>query len=108
MASSERAAGGLGCTWRTTQQLKEAPRGAFYIWRGPRNYVMRLASDLGRGDIRFIGPDVARHHLLGKQGVVLIDHDIEWPELPEDLQAQILVMNSRWVQAQKLNDSPKE
>ena len=42
---------------RTTQQMKEAPLGAIYIWlHGEVWYPKNLAAKIGRADLQIVGP----------------------------------------------------
>ena len=67
-------------TGRTTKQLREAPRGALFIWcNGNLAYARSMAANLGRSDIDIRGPDVFdAHGSLQLRGrfwpKVIIDH----------------------------------
>lgn len=62
-------------TGRTSRQMLEAPRDAFYIWPTPYTwYPKSLAQYLGRGDLRVISPESAAHELRVHHADFVIDH----------------------------------
>lgn len=64
-------------TGRTTQQLKDAPQGAIFVWcNGRVDYPQNIARDMGRDDIR-IKPFswLEERNILGLRDIkVVIDH----------------------------------
>ena len=45
-------------TGRTTNQIKHAPQGAFFVWiNASTDYPRQLAKQLGRDDLRIVSPN---------------------------------------------------
>jgi len=64
-------------TGRTTKQMREAPRGAVFVWcNGRTDYPRSLAASIGRRDLCIITPEDAREgrQLRGARHVV-VDHE---------------------------------
>lgn len=63
-------------TGTTTEQIKNAPKDAIYVWCNSQlQYASQLARDLGRRDITVVSPgwlDFNQHH--GLRRPVIIDH----------------------------------
>ncbi len=74
MTETERGSG------RTTQQMKQAPRGAIFVWvNGWLRYPAELASALDRSDLKIYGPSILEHGAERLRGLelsgIVIDHD---------------------------------
>lgn len=64
---------------RTTQQLRDAPHGALFIWcRHDATYARRIARTvLGRHDLRIVGRGALRtEKILNATGPIILDHAI--------------------------------
>lgn len=60
---------------RTTEQLKAAPKGAFFVWCNDRlSYPQDLLKRLERTDIRVVGPSDVRWMFRGLPVPVVVDH----------------------------------
>jgi hypothetical protein len=61
---------------RTTQQMREAPRHALFVWcNGHLSYPRDLARSLGRDDLDIVGPYMLdRRQLAGRRIPVVVDH----------------------------------
>lgn len=88
-------------TGRTTEQMKHAPYGAYYVWCNRHlNYPTDLARRLGRPDIRVVRPGWLRD---GWQGVLLypgdvvLDHAIQPRQLDEEQQYGVVRLHERGV-----------
>jgi hypothetical protein len=67
-------------TGTTTQQMKAAPKNATYIWvHGDTYYPKQLAKELGRTDLKIVGPDwLTDYRFMGLRDLeVVIDHATE-------------------------------
>ncbi len=64
-------------TGRTTEQMRNAPHGATFVWSFRPGYARDLARRLGRGDLRIVMPDALTDgRCLGIDPEKLIlDHD---------------------------------
>lgn len=63
-------------TGRTTQQMKEAPKGAVFVWNNNHlHYAHGLAHKLGREDLRIVSPSwLHQGHYRGLDVDVVLDH----------------------------------
>lgn len=61
---------------RTTEQILTAPYKAVYVWcNGHPDYVRRLCRDLGRSDLRVVGPDyIVDRRYYGQNTPCVFDH----------------------------------
>ncbi len=62
---------------RTTEQMREAPKDAMYVWGSgsPRRYATELARSIGRRDLRIVSPDwLIGDQWLGTVRAVVVDH----------------------------------
>lgn len=67
--------GGPRGSGRTTRQMQRAPKDAFYIVPGVREYYRDLADKMDRRDLRIHGQVVLdSHYLNGYTVTVVIDH----------------------------------
>lgn len=70
-------------TGRTTKQMKEAPKGAVFIWCNQHiDYPRELARKLGRTDLIIYGPAVFENNGFRLHGVrsIVIDHAARIPK----------------------------
>jgi hypothetical protein len=60
----------------TTKQMREAEPGALFVWcNSDLSYPKHLAHNLGRDDLRIVGPSVLNEsRLLGQQCQIVVDH----------------------------------
>jgi hypothetical protein len=69
-------------TGTTTQQMKNAPPFAFYVW--PNNqfsYPRDLAKHIGRTDLTIVSAEsVSLRTVVGKDRAMIIDHASRWTE----------------------------
>jgi len=88
-------------TGRTTEQMKNAATGAFYVWcNRDLNYPKRLAQRLGRSDLRVVFPGWLRVGWRGLAlypGDVVLDHAIQPRQLDEEQQRGIVELHIRGV-----------
>lgn len=62
-------------TGKTTQQMRSAPHGAYFIWGGSPEYVRELAKRLHRTDLQLCDPGwMTLQH--GARGPVVVDHAV--------------------------------
>lgn len=60
---------------RTTRQMQEAPRNAIFVWCNNHTlYPQQLARQLGRTDLRIVGPSWLDHGWAGLWQPVVADH----------------------------------
>lgn len=64
----------------TTQQMKEAPKGAIYVWvNDVLDYPKSLARHLGRSDLLILPPHIVRlQTVAGRQIGIVVDHATKW------------------------------
>lgn len=67
---------------KTTQQILSAPAGAIFVWvSGDVSYPKRLAEELGRRDLTFVGPSFASSEKWrGFDREIVADHAV-WDHL---------------------------
>jgi hypothetical protein len=63
-------------TGRTTKQMLDAPRGAFFVCptTAAREYTRHLAHHLGRLDLNPIVPEELEYRIRGTGRAVIVDH----------------------------------
>lgn len=64
-------------TDRTTAQMLEAPKGAYYVWYcAALSYPKQLAKHLGRADLKIVSPSFFGHKGRGSglKTKIIIDH----------------------------------
>lgn len=71
-ASNERGSGA------TTQQMKDAPMGAFFVWVNHHTgYAVDLAHSLGRSDLQVVPPSwLTSYSSRGAAKPVVVDHAV--------------------------------
>lgn len=85
-------------TGRTTQQMKEAPRGALFIWCGNQTHYPRaLARHLGREDLKIVTLDYLTHGGAESR---------PWPGVVLDHAAQLSFRASYTLEAIRLRVRP--
>lgn len=63
-------------TGRTTRQMREAPRGAVYVWiNGQTHYPRALAASLARRDLEIVRPEWLEQ-AFGRAVPIVIDHAV--------------------------------
>lgn len=59
----------------TSQQMRDAPTGAIYVWCNRHtDYARSLARHLSRGDLKIVTPEAADRAIRGTRFPVVIDH----------------------------------
>jgi len=64
-------------TGKTTDQIREAPKGAIFVWCNDyTGYVRDIAKSLGRDDLKIIGLSQAKNgeYFLGRSNPIVYDH----------------------------------
>lgn len=77
----------------TTKQMKEAPKGAFFVITGehPR-YWMDLAKHLERTDLRITSVSFVENNSRGHRHLIVVDHAAS---LPKSVDAYVAEHNMR-------------
>lgn len=81
-------------TGRTTQQMREAPQGALFIWpfEGSLYYPKHLARSIGRDDLKIVGVDsLDNYSLVGRTYTgIILDHAANLSPKRHDLYLMLL------------------
>lgn len=88
---------------RTTEQMKQAPKNAYYVWCNRHlNCPVGLARRLGRIDLRIVSPGWLRDSWRGlplHPGDVVLDHAIQPRQLDEEQQHGVVELHVKGVVA---------
>lgn len=85
-------------TGKTTKAIQACPPNAIYVCptRASIDYSRNIALGLGRGDIRFVGPEFIRDFRhKGLRNRIEVDHAVEWRALPGEAWHDIDIHNQR-------------
>lgn len=87
-------------TGRTTNLMRTAPSGAYYVWPAYTSlaYAKALAGYLGRDDLQFVLPImVIQRRLRGTNKQIVVDHAVDITSNPRDRDffwQEITILNS--------------
>lgn len=90
---------------RTTKQMIEAPRGAFFVWPGENlGYPRALAAEVDRDDLQIVGPSWLRHRVAAAVDCGLVVDHAAWSFLNAREKQTILWYLSRGVTVTSANN----